>query len=174
MPLPAGLHFRYHARPSDREAVRTIVASTSFFSPAEIDVAVELVDERLAKGPESGYHFVFADEGEQVRGYTCYGPICATHGSYDLYWIAVDNNYRGKGLGRILLEESERIIAGENGRLIYIETSNRGQYGPTRAFYDRCGYRVEAVLKDFYAPDDDKVIYVKGGGSGGEELGAGG
>ena len=159
MSLPPDLHFRYHVRPSDREAVRSIVASTNFFNPAEIDVAVELVDERLAKGPASGYHFVFADEGEQARGYTCYGPIAATHGSYDLYWIAVDNNYRGKGLGRILLAETERLIAAEHGRRIYIETSNRGLYGPTRAFYDRCGYEMDAVLKDFYAPGDDKVIY---------------
>ena len=39
--------------------------------------------------------------------------------------------------------------------------SNRHHYLPTRGFYLRCGYRQEALLKDFYAPGDDKVIYIK-------------
>ena len=46
-------------------------------------------------------------------------------------------------------------------RQVYIETSNREQYAPTRGFYLRCGYRQEALLKDFYAVGDDKVIYGK-------------
>jgi hypothetical protein len=44
---------------------------------------------------------------------------------------------------------------------VYIETSNRPQYVPTRAFYERCGYECEAVLKEFYGPGDDKVIFAK-------------
>jgi hypothetical protein len=44
---------------------------------------------------------------------------------------------------------------------VYIETSNRPQYEPTRGFYLRCGYRIDAVLEDFYAAGDAKVIYVK-------------
>jgi hypothetical protein len=32
---------------------------------------------------------------------------------------------------------------------------------PTRAFYERNGFRCEARLKDFYAPGDDRVIYAK-------------
>jgi len=44
---------------------------------------------------------------------------------------------------------------------VYIETSNRHHYAPTRGFYLRCGYTQEALLKDFYASGDDKVIYVK-------------
>ena len=47
------------------------------------------------------------------------------------------------------------------GQRIYIETSNRGQYVPTRAFYLKCGYAEDAVLREFYGPGDDKVIYVK-------------
>jgi hypothetical protein len=47
------------------------------------------------------------------------------------------------------------------GRRIYIETSSQAKYAPTREFYRRCGYEPEAVLKDFYADGDDKLIYVK-------------
>lgn len=155
------MQFRHEPQPSDRETIRRLTDSTGVFSPVEIDIAVELVDERLAKGPPSGYEFVFAEEAGRVVGYTCYGPIALTAGSYDLFWITVDKATHGKGIGRRLLEESERLIHLAGGQRVYIETSGRAVYEPTRGFYLRCGYTLEAQLKDFYAPDDDKCIYVK-------------
>ncbi|MGO8751054.1 MAG: GNAT family N-acetyltransferase [Thermoguttaceae bacterium] len=159
---PGSFQFRYQVNPEDRDRVRTIVQSTGFFGPHEVDVAVELVQERLVKGPASGYHFVFAERDGRTVGYACYGPITVTHGSYDLFWIAVDQSCQGKGLGKTLLVEVERLVREEKGRRIYIETSNRPQYASTRNFYLRCGYALEALLKEFYAPGDDKAIYVKG------------
>jgi D-alanine-D-alanine ligase len=152
---------RREALPDDRNRVREIVASTGVFSSVEIDVAIELLDERLAKGPASGYHFIFAERGGHTLGYACYGPIPLTAAGYDLYWIAVDKNHQGQKIGQILLAESEKLIRAAGGTHIYIETSNRAQYVATRKFYLNNGYHQEALLKDFYAPGDDKVIYVK-------------
>ena len=157
----SAIAYRYDVTPADREHVRQMVHSTGFFTPAETDVAVELVDERLAKGPASGYWFVFAQCDGQPLGYVCYGHIAVTKDSYDLYWIVVSQSQRGKGLGRKLLEEAERLIAAAGGHRVYIETSNRAQYLPTRGFYERCGYHEEAVLQDFYGPGDSKVIFVR-------------
>jgi GNAT superfamily N-acetyltransferase len=153
--------FRLEVQIDDRDYVRAIVASTGVFSPVEIDVAVELVDERLAKGPSIGYHFIFAQRAGRALGYACYGPIALTAASFDLYWIAVDKTCQGQKIGQLLLAKSEELIRAAGGRQIYIETSNRAHYSPTREFYLRCGYHQEALLKDFYAPGDDKVIYVK-------------
>jgi len=158
---PAAWQFRYDVTPADRNAVRAIVQSTGFFNPAEVEVAVELVEERLAKGPASAYCFVFADRAGELLGYACYGPIAGTQASHDLYWIAVTPKVQGQGLGRLLMAETERLIRALGGQRVYAETSSRDQYAPTRAFYQRCAYRLEAVLKDFYAPGDDKVIFVK-------------
>ena len=44
---------------------------------------------------------------------------------------------------------------------MYIETSNRAKYAPTRGFYLHCDYREVAVFDDFYAPGDAKVVYRK-------------
>jgi D-alanine-D-alanine ligase len=153
--------FRTHVTPEDPENVRRICLSSGFFYPDEIDTAVSLVEERLRHGEASGYFFVFAESGGETVGYTCFGHIACTGASYDLYWIAVHEEYRGKRLGKLLLAESERDIAARGGRRVYIETSDRPQYEPTRGFYLRCGYEQEAVLKDFYHPNDSKVIYVK-------------
>ena len=155
------LIFREDVLPDDVEHVRDIAASTGFFFEAEIEVAVELVQERLTKGLASEYYFVFAEQDDKVVGYTCFGPIACTLASYDLYWIAVHNDARGKGIGKKLLLKSEACIAAQGGQRVYIETASRKQYEPTRKFYLSCGYREEAVLEDFYAPGDGKVIYVK-------------
>jgi len=140
------VELRYEVRADDREVVRRLVESTGVFSPVEIDVAVELVDDRLKRGPESDYHFVFAEQGGRTVGYTCYGPIALTDGSFDLYWIAVDKAMHGRKVGRLLLERTEELIRETHGRQVYIETSNRHHYAPTRGFYLRCGYRQEALL----------------------------
>jgi GNAT superfamily N-acetyltransferase len=156
------IKFRCDVRPDDRETVRRLVDSTGVFSPVEIDVAVELVDDRLTRGGQSEYQFVFAELDGRTVGYTCYGPIPLTAASFDLYWIAVDKAIHGQKVGRALLERTEELIHQLGGRQVYIETSNRHDYVPTRGFYLRCGYQQEALLKDFYAMGDDKVIYVKG------------
>jgi D-alanine-D-alanine ligase len=152
---------REDACPEDRGEVRRLVAKTEFFRPDEVDVAVELVEERLGKGAASGYEFLFAEIGGSVAGYACYGPIACTIGSFDLYWIAVDPAYQRQGLGRLLMREVESRIGAAGGRRIYIDTSGQAKYAPTRSFYERSSFRREATLADFYAPGDDRVIYVK-------------
>ena len=153
--------YRDHVRPDDCQTVREIIASSGFFSPAEVDIAVELVQTRLAQGLPSGYYFLFAEQAAEVLGYTCFGPIPGTTVSYDLYWIAVRQPYRGAGLGGALLARSEQAIAAHGGQRIYVETSSRPLYGPTHAFYNTHGYRQAALLDDYYAPGDGKLIYVK-------------
>ncbi len=156
--------FRREVRPGDPAAVRDIVASAGFFNDEEVAIAAELAGESLRDGAErSGYHFVFADRegpgGPRAVGYACFGPIPAAAGSFDLYWIAVHADLRGRGLGRRLMAESGRAIAALGGRKIWIETASKPLYTPTRSFYESLGCRREAVLEDFYAIGDSKVIY---------------
>ena len=155
------LGFRTSVTEKDLKAVRDITASTGFFYDEEVDTAVELVEDRLAKGPRCGYHFLFAEQDGRSVGYTSFGPIACTRESFDLYWIVVAGDYRGKGLGTRLLEQSEDSIYALGGRRVYIETSARPLYEPTRAFYLARGYSVVAEMEDFYAPGDAKVVYVK-------------
>jgi len=73
----------------------------------------------------------------------------------------VHPDLRGRGLGKQLTARTEEAIRAAGGHRVYIETSSREQYVPTREFYLRIGYQVEAVVEDFYAPGDGKVILVK-------------
>jgi ribosomal protein S18 acetylase RimI-like enzyme len=147
--------------PADVDAIKDILESTGFFFPDEVAVGQELASEHLAKGEASGYLFLFTLRDGRPAAYTCYGPIPGTDGRFDIYWIAVKSELRGQGLGRRLLAETEARIRSLGARLVYAETSGREQYAPTRAFYERAGYKVAAVLPEFYRDGEDKVIYVK-------------
>jgi len=154
--------FRENVESADPERVRSIVTSSGYFSSAEVEIAVALVEEALKRGAAvSGYHFLFAERAGMLIGYSCFGPVACTEGSYDLYWIAVRDDLRGSGLGKELLKRTETLICARGGRRIYVETSSREQYRPTHHFYESCAYRLEAVLREFYTPEDDKMIYVK-------------
>ncbi len=158
---PRAATLRFEPQDTDRAGIRRIVDSTGLFRPPEVDIAVELVEARLAKGAASGYEFAFAEENGQVLGYACFGHNTMTVASYDLYWICVDKNLHGRGVGRQLLEAAESRIKELGGQRLYIETSTRPDYVATRAFYLRCGYTLEAELAAYYAPGDGKAIFVK-------------
>jgi ribosomal protein S18 acetylase RimI-like enzyme len=153
--------YRDYVVSCDRDVVRDLTASTGFFTPAEIDVAVELVTECLSKGEASGYNFLFAEVDSEPVGFSCYGPIPCTLSSYDLYWIVVGAGSHRQGIGKKLMRLTETMIKLSGGARVYAETSSRKQYDPTRKFYLSQGYRQEAFFLDFYAPGDGKIVYVK-------------
>lgn len=155
------LSFRSEIEGSDPATVEEIVRSTGYFYDYEIPVARELAEERLAKGEESGYYFVFAMVDGKVVAYSCYGPIACTNGSYDLYWIVTHQDWRAKGIGKKLLLETIQEVKKLNGRMLIAETSTKDQYIPTRKFYENNDFILEATIVDFYEIGDGKAMYVK-------------
>ena len=160
-PTPSPITVRRELRHADRAPIHTLLSSSGFFNPEELEVAMELVDDRLLEGEHSHYRFLVAERGSRVAGYACWGPIPGTEESVDLYWIAVDPAFQGSGVGRALLTAAERWIAEAGRRRVWVETAGRPQYKPTREFYLACGYRIAAELEGFYAPGDDKVMFLK-------------
>ncbi len=155
-----------------RNRIREILDATSVFRDDEVAVALELFDETFAAGPArapydpgdgvANYEFVgsFARDGQLV-GYVCYGATPGTDRVYDLYWIAMHPAFQGAGAGTQLLDEVERRLKHREARLLVVETSSRGDYAPTRHFYESHGYASAARLADYYAPGDDRVVYTK-------------
>ena len=151
-----------NATEADGSQIQDIAARAGVFSQEEIECVEALWDEYLTLGTEyCGYHFIVARDGDQVLGFACYGPRDLTDGVFDLYWIAVDPDARRRGVGRGLLAASEEAVRKVGGRLLIAETSGTPPYTPTREFYIRMGYKIEATIKDFYAVGDDLAICIK-------------
>lgn len=152
---------RSRVAPGDPVEIERLVRSTRFFSAEEIAVARELADDGLALGPSSHYAFALADRGPELAGYACYGQIPCTRSAWDLYWIAVAPHFQRQNLGRELLGTVESAVRASGGTHLYVDTSSRVQYDPTRAFYAGQGYRPAAEFPDFYGPGDGKIVFSK-------------
>lgn len=159
--LPPNTTLRREVVSSDCARVRALVAATNMFSSDEIGIAVELVEERLRRGPASGYEFIILESHESLLGYSCFGMIPCTVHSFDLYWIVVDPARQGQGLGKLLMQLTEDAVLLAGGTSMYVETSGQAAYASTQQFYKRCGYELAAELPDFYAPGDSKQIYCR-------------
>jgi len=158
---PDAIVWRDAVTRKDVSRIRTLVGATGYFSADEIAIAAELVEERLNKGLRSGYEFLLAEQAGRLLGYACFGKIDGTQGSFDLYWIAVDPQIRGQGLGRLIFEKVEKAMAAIGAISVYADTSSSDKYDSTRAFYNSVGFDEQARLEDFYAKGDSKIIFEK-------------
>ena len=166
--------------PEHRARVAEIVRATGAFSEAEVAVAVELFDSAMPgagsrepgagdaapvpgpRTPDPDYSFLGAfDDAGTLVGFACWGPTPGTDRTFDLYWIAVHPSAQGLGAGTLLLSDVERTLRADDARLLVVETSSRSGYAAARAFYGRHGYGEAARVRDFYAPADDRILFVK-------------
>lgn len=145
---------------SDRVRVEEIVEATGVFRPAEVAIALEVFDAAVA-APGRDYYALGAYDGARLLGVTIFGPTPGTEATWDLYWIVVDPPAQGAGVGRRLMAAAERRMRSSGGRLVVVETSSRADYAPTRAFYERLGYRRAATIPEYYAARDDLIVYTK-------------
>lgn len=145
----------------DREKVRALLVETDVFKPAEIEVALELIDTFLDHPKQKDYEMYSCVETNEVLGYVCLGPTPFTGGTFDLYWLAVKPSAQRHGVGRKMLEFGEEIVGRKGGSLLITETSSQPKYLKTRTFYLHNGYTEVAQIRDYYDVGDDLVIYGK-------------
>jgi len=157
-PFTAGIR---QARPEDWASVLGLLKRTDFFRPGEIDVAAEVYDDAIAAGPGGDYQSFVAREVHETIGWVCFGPTSCTVGTFDIYWLGVDPDSQRGGVGTSLVNFACNAIKNRGGRLVVVDTSGTERYEPSRRFYEKMGFVIEARIADFYTVGDDKIIYVK-------------
>ncbi|MCZ2340361.1 MAG: GNAT family N-acetyltransferase [Bacteroidales bacterium] len=148
--------------PDDSSVLVTLAAGTGVFKPLEIDTLAEVLDDYHAVcQTEYGHLACTLTVDEVPAGFVYLAPVAMTDRTWEIWWIVVDKNRQGQGLGQKLLAHAEQQAAEAGGRILFIETSSLPHYEPTRRFYRKHGYTLAGQLPDFYAAGDDKVIFRK-------------
>lgn len=165
-PFPATSMKIRPAAVADRERIHAILAATRRFTRQEIGWAMELIDQASMQPSKGDYEAYVLEEPSSgprraIRGYVLFGPTPMSDGVFDLYWIAVDPEWQGRGMGRELLRFVENEVRRQGGRMLLIETSSKRSYEPTVRFYQRAGYQEISRIKDFYRVEDDKVVFAR-------------
>ena len=124
--------------------------------------AQELLAAVLDPPPGNTYQaLVGVDEHDVPRCYACFGQTPMTDATFDLYWMVTESALRGQGLGAHLLAALEGVLTSAGVRTVRVETSSLEGNGGARRFYERCGYTVAGIIKDFYRLGDDLITLVK-------------
>lgn len=85
-------------------------------------------------------------------------PKGAFHSFPYLHIIAIKEEYRGQGIGKALLDYSERIASEMADRLFLVVAD----YNPeAKRFYERNGYQQVGVIPDLYRPGITEYLMAK-------------
>jgi ribosomal protein S18 acetylase RimI-like enzyme len=146
---------------ADNDEIARLVERAGVFGARDVACVRELLDSYFHRADRGGYEFVVYRQNGDLAGMACYGATALTEGTFDLFWICVAPEARREGIGHALLAEVEADIRRRGARLLVIETSGTAEYRAAREFYLAHGCRREAIIRDYYAPGDDLVVFTK-------------
>ena len=129
---------------------RSALGEKYFSSPGSAENAI-------LEGIRQGNLYV-ALIGEECVGFTYIIPRGAFHGFPYLHIIAVKEEYRDRGIGKALLDHSERIALEMADKLFLVVAD----YNPdAKRLYERIGYRQVGEIPNLYRPGITEYLMVK-------------
>jgi len=143
---------------SDKQAILHVAVDSGLFPAEHVGELAEMMNDQL-EAETSGHHWIVDEYEGQVLAAAYYAPEVMTEGTWNLYFIAVQEGFKGKGLGSTLLHYVEDGLRTSGQRILLIETSGLDGFELTRKFYAKHGYTEEARIREFYGPGDDKVVF---------------
>ncbi len=152
------------ATAGDLDRIKEIAVATHMFTAEEVGFLDDMVNGAL-DGSLEGHRWLVAEvDDDTVVGAAQYAPEPFADRMWNLYFIAVDPNHQGTGIGSAMMDSVESELTGrgvEDARTLVVETSSTDRYARTREFYAGIGYAEEARIREFYGPDDHKVVFWK-------------
>jgi len=121
------LIYRQQIKHSDIGAIADIVKSSGFFSAEEIDIALELAEEKLTQPHDSSYQFLFA---EKMIACSIYLLRSYSRNAFQLWYLLECRikRYARSRIGKAAYGRNGKSHCGRWRQTIYLETSSRELY----------------------------------------------
>ena len=151
------------ARAGDIDSIKQIAVDTHMFGPDDVGFFDEMINGFL-DGTLNDNHWLVVEHRSRVVAAAYYAPEPFADRMWNLYFISVAPDHQGHGTGGRLLDHVEQQVRASDediARVLVVETSSTDQYARTRDFYRQHDYDEEARIRQFYGPDDDKVVFWK-------------
>ncbi|MCX6017588.1 MAG: GNAT family N-acetyltransferase [Chloroflexi bacterium] len=145
---------------ADRSSIREVLLTSQIFGPSDAECVDEMFAETWMRPRPDGYNWLVATAPSgQIGGFACFGLESLTKNTWDLFWICLRPEMRGKGAGRLLINEAVRCATDVGGRIMVIYTSSNPAYAPARRLYESAGFVTSAQVPDYYIDGDNLLIY---------------
>jgi ribosomal protein S18 acetylase RimI-like enzyme len=149
---------------SDEPAVAELAVGNDMFTAEEVGELTASFRDTVAGGPGGHRWWIATTASGDVAGAAYVAPEPFADRVWNVYFLAVSPTLHGGGTGTQLMEHVEHELgrAGQDlARVLLVETSNSEQYAGARGFYRARGFDEEALIREFYGPGDDKVVFWK-------------
>lgn len=103
----------------------------------------------------------FSAEQEGLAGIAYCAPEVMTNDVWNLLMLWISPDHQRQGVGNALIKLIEKELRNKHARLLLVETSSLIDFSAARAFYSKQGFIKEATIRNYYAINDDKVIFIK-------------
>lgn len=117
------------------------------------DPSEELVKDYLERG-----HCYTAEIDKQIVGVFVLLKISSD--TIELINIAVDEKFQGRGMGKALVKDAIQIAKDMGYKTIEVGTGNSSI--DQLALYQKCGFRITGVDKDFFIRNYEEEIFENG------------
>ncbi len=114
--------------------------------------------EEVANNGITRHYLVACDSQHQIIGWA--GAMCAQEGAdTDILTIAVDPDYRLRGIARHMLTSLIDWAYTKNSPKIFLEVEKNNQ--PAQAFYISEGFETISIRPDYYGAGIDALVMTK-------------
>ena len=134
-----------------------------FKSYPDIFAGLELkqIEEELNEESTPLYERFVATLDGKVVGFSALKRSSDTKHSWAVYWLAVDSNYSGQGIGTQLVEKVIEEAKTKNTACLYVETCGCEDQISARKLYEKCGFKKVGEVPDYYEVGHPKVTYFR-------------
>ncbi|WP_431221682.1 GNAT family N-acetyltransferase [Serratia sp. L9] len=103
----------------------------------------------------------FSAEQQGLAGIAYCAPEIMTNNVWNLLMLWINPSHQRQGVGQALINKVENELRHKHARLLLVETSSQIEFSAARAFYSKQGFINEARIGNYYAIDEDKLIFTK-------------
>lgn len=151
--------------PEDAEEVLRIANECPSLTAEDLMFVEESAWETAFSSLESSSTFVKAhivnEEEEQLIGFACFGKIPGEQDYYELFCIAVDDSFQNIGIGAAILDEVERQVKLNEGKMVFCEIPEGRTYSSMQYFLKAVGYDIHSRHYKFFIPSKGNLVYAR-------------
>ena len=139
----------------------SLAEALGLFEPQQLTELGQMFARRAEESTGPGPFWLVDDDGggEGLGGVSYCEPERMTEGSWNLQFIGIRPNLQRQGRGVALVHAVEQALHQRHARLLLVETAASAE--SNHIFYACWGFEKEAIIRDFYAAGEDKVVFRK-------------